>query len=208
MIVGRGALDAAAAGNTQTVEATGSATSSAASFTVGITTLTANAVIVLGFTSNSGSLSTAPTATGAGSLTFTVGSNAVQSGVGYYYALAPTAGAYTITVTPAFAAFSTAIVISVTNSSSALFDGTVQLAGSDPISITTTNANDTAFVVYKMGGTSDPTTGSGGFTQVAASGSFMYFGYRILSATGTYTPTMSTGAGDANGALIHALKQG
>lgn len=197
----------AVAVNTQTVEATGNANSSAASFPVSITTLTANAVIVLGFMSNSGSLLTAPTATGAGSLTFTVGSNGAVNGAGYYYALAPTAGVYTITVTPAFASFTTAVVMSVTNSASALFDGAVQVSTSDPLPITTTNANDCVFVIYKPS-PADPTTGAGGFTQITSPGNFTYFAYRIVSATGTYTPAMATGAGTSVASITHALKQG
>jgi len=208
-LTGAGWLPLAAlpAGNTQTVEATGNANSSASSFTVSITTLTPNAVLVLGFISNAGSLSTAPTATGAGSLTFIVGSNAVQNGVGYYSVVAPTAGAYTITVTPASAAFTTVVVISVTNSSSRLFDSTVVTSASDPISFTTTNAKDLVFVVYGVG-VGDPTGASGGFIQVTSAGNFIYFGYKIVSATGTYSETLGTGVGTATESLTHALKQG
>lgn len=76
---------------------------------------------------------------------------------------------------------------------------------SDPISITTTNANTMAIATYRMANTGSPTNGTG-FTQIAAlAGSFAISEFKILSSIQTLSCTLNAGAADAGAGIVDAV---
>jgi hypothetical protein len=85
------------------------------------------------------------------------------------------------------------------------FDGSAINGGADPLSITTTNANDILVGGFRMGSVASPTAGAGYTTISGADNQLAQ--YKILSATGTNSFTIGTGAGNANGGVVAAVKR-
>ena len=185
-----------------------SATHSANVFSVNLTltTSSANDLIVVDAASNgSGLTASGVTATG---LTFTKHSSfGVSQTIERWSAVASSAlSGVTITVTQTNQDFLavTAYGISGANTSSPWDSGGPQ-TGTDPISITTVNANTMVIGTYKMNSTASPTAGTG-FTQIAADASSFHMSeYKIVSATGTYSVTLGTGAGDSQAGIVDAV---
>lgn len=90
------------------------------------------------------------------------------------------------------------------------FDSNVSLpasaggAGTDPIVISTSNANDFIFGCYRMAGTASPTAGAG--WTIISGADFQLCEYKVVSATqSSLSVTIGTGVGDANGGIADAL---
>jgi hypothetical protein len=75
---------------------------------------------------------------------------------------------------------------------------------SDPLAISTNNANDVIIAIYREAGTSTPTQGAG-FTKISGA-DFALVEYKIVAATqSSLSCTQGTGAGNANGGVVDAL---
>lgn len=177
-----------------------------ASLTLTLSTTSTNDVIVVDIAPNG-----APIVSVTSShLTFTrhaiVGSNPFT--LERWYAIAAsTLSSEVITVTmtsagPLLTAF--AYGISGANTSSPWDSGGPQTSGSDPLSITTANANTMVLATFRMGSTASPTAGST-FTSIAPIAGFAISEYKIVSSIGTYSCTLTTGAGNANGVIVDAV---
>lgn len=87
------------------------------------------------------------------------------------------------------------------------FDGTIVTANSDPVSISTTNANTLIFGSFGEGSVASPTSGAG-WTQLSGA-NFQLTEYKIVSSTqSSLTVNQTTGAGDAALALADAIVAG
>ena len=178
---------------------------SAAVLTNTITTLTPNAIIILVWQTNAGTLAGPPTAPG---LTFALGFNGPpgNANVGYFWAKAATPGTYTITSTGSFAAYFSAVALSVAGAPSANFDGSpVYYASAEPLAYTPTNPNELVFVSWVVA-TDNPTAGAG-WTQIAGQ-NFWLAEYQIISSTAPVSATIGAGAGNGRAGVIHGLMAG
>jgi|SRR5581483_2238836 len=96
---------------------------------------------------------------------------------------------------------------------STIWDGDAGIpysAQSDPITFSTSNANDSVIASYRMGSTASPTQGNiGGSAATKISGAdFQLTEYRIVSTTqSSQTATIGTGAGNANAGIVDAIMQ-
>lgn len=117
---------------------------------------------------------------------------------------------FTITYSGGGSAFTTAALYAFSGQdTSTIWDGNASVPahtdnGPDPQSITTSNANDVVIAGFRAG-TASPTAGTG-FTQICGS-NFLCVEYKILSATGTTSCTLGTGAGGASACVADALMQ-
>lgn len=84
------------------------------------------------------------------------------------------------------------------------FDGSGVISTSDPISITTSDANDLLIAGFRMSSTSNPTAGSG-WTQIQGN-HFQVSECKTAATAGTYSATIGTGVGDANEGIVAAIR--
>lgn len=78
---------------------------------------------------------------------------------------------------------------------------------SDPLAISTNNANDFILGTFRQNSAASPTAGTG-WTAVSGA-NFLLTEYKIVSATQTLLAvTVGTGVGDTNGGIADAIEQG
>lgn len=169
-----------------------------------LTTTAGSGVIHVAVNANGTVTIPVPTAPG---LTFTQRSTTTNSGVRVSTFTAPYAtnfsGVVTVTCSGT-GSFLQASVIAVGNGGA--FDANASVpnvVGSGDPTITTSNAND--FLIYAAATTGSNPAGSTGFTApfTAVFNNFMVQ-FQIVTSTGTFTPTLSSG-GPAVGAILDAI---
>lgn len=75
---------------------------------------------------------------------------------------------------------------------------------SDPVTYSTSSANDFIFVLFRMNSQTNPTAGAG-WTQIIGA-NFQLLEYKkVTAAQTTQTATIATGVGDANGGIVDAI---
>jgi hypothetical protein len=181
---------------------------SGTSISTTLTTTNANDVIIVGVAVND----TTITSVFGGGLTWNLRAQNGASGFPIYewYAIAPSPlSGVTITVNFAGSAGFTAIsAFGISGAStSSPFDthsGIPVTGNPDPLSISTSNANDFIFGLFRMGSTASPTSGSG-WTQIPTA-VFQLSEYQIVSTPQTSLGvTIGTGVGDASGGIGDAV---
>ena len=124
----------------------------------------------------------------------------------YTKASAPMSAASISVVHPTTVTFFAVTAFGVTGANtSAPFDGAAVTGPSDPLSITTTVANDLVIAAYRSNTTSGPTAGTG-MTQIGITGSYNVTEYRVASTAGTYSCPIAAGAGGSNAGIVLAVK--
>lgn len=173
--------------------------STAASFTLTLTTTQTNDIIIVHILDNIGSItSISDTAGLSWSVRAQVG--AVNDNISEWYA--KSSGILTgdtITVTPLTSGgYNTAVAFGIsgtTNFASPFDSGAPQTSASPPVSMTTATAGDFVFGMCRSGGASNPTVtgGTGTWTGIVSgvTNSFMGSGYQIFAAAGSLTFAIS-----------------
>src|SRR5882672_843414 len=112
----------------------------------------------------------------------------------------------TITITQTSSQFMTVDVFAVAGGDTASpFDGAAVTGTVDPLSITTTNANDFILGAFREALTPSPTAGAG-WTQISGA-DYQLTEYQIVSTTQAGLSVSQTdGAGTANGGIAQAIK--
>lgn len=112
--------------------------------------------------------------------------------------------AKTITVNFGVAAsFATIDCFGVSNAVASSFVDATNTGGADPISITTTNSKDMIIGGFRLGNASS--TAGSGYT-IINSADFQTDEYKAPVTANTYSITLGTGVGTANGAVAIAIK--
>ncbi len=176
---------------------------------VTLTTAGGSGVIIVMVETGGLDLPNTPTATG---LTFTQRAQVALSTAGNlteYQAPYTTDFSGTISVTTGGAGQFVGVVttgISGAATSSSYDSGGPQTASGN-VSETTTNANDFVFCGYASTG-QDPTSSSPWTSLFALNQNFLNFQSQIVSATGTYSPTLTTGGPALAGIIDAAIQAG
>lgn len=175
------------------------------SIALSLTTSIANDLIVVDVSYNAGVVNSV-SATG---LTFTQHATNASPGIDRWAAVASStfSGSITVSMSSTATAQATAYAISGANTSSPWDAGGPQILSgnnvSDPISITTHNANTMAIATWRMISQSTPTQGTG-FTLISGA-DFALCEYQVLSSAQTLSCTIGTGAGNANAGIADAV---
>lgn len=115
-------------------------------------------------------------------------------------------GPITITPTPTAATFKTFDLFAISGAdTTSPFDGSAINGTTDPLSITTSVSAAMLVGGFRFAGTANPTAGSGYSTISGAD--FMMSEHKEPLGAGTYSFTVGTGVGDANGGVVVAVKQ-
>lgn len=174
-----------------------------------LTTSLSNDIIIVFTEQNGGSVSSvvsSPTLTWAHRATAGSGATTLEE----WWAFAPSADTYAITVTITGNAFQSVAAFGVNGgkTSGNPFDTNGSLpstASSDPVSVSTTSANTMIIGGFRLG---DPSTPGTGYTSITTS-DFLLTEYKIVSAAQTsLSVTAGSGAGGANGVIGDAIVQG
>lgn len=181
---------------------------SSSSTTVSLTTTQPNDYIIVVVETNGGpGLSVSSAAVGSFTRLGRAGSAGLPLEIwAAFSSAALTADTITVTTTnPNFLTID-AFGVSGSGQTSLVFDsGGPQTASTDPVSITTVNANTMVIAAFRDNSTPTPTAGAG-FTAVSGA-NFLLTEYKILSAPATTSCTQTTGAGDSNGVVVIAIVQ-
>ncbi len=197
-------------GTPQHVTGSGSNTTNLPAFT---TSVAARLFISVAFNDTAGVV---VSGISGGGLTWTqrVGRNGTNSSIELWSAEAASAVAgavftitYSAAATPAFTS-AHVFAFSGQDTSGTPFDGNGAVPASsatDPVAITTTNADDVIIAAYRESSTASPTAGTGFTTIIGAD--YHLAQYKIVAAPQTgLSCTQGTGAGDSNGCVADALK--
>lgn len=195
---------AAAAANTLALDGSAEGTGSGATVTATMSTSLANNIIMVSVLSNGGAVSGVSGST-LGLFTRRA-TNGAASPQETWWKLATGVLTSEVITVSAPAAFTTVIAFAVNGSRTASpFDGTAVTGTTDPLSITTTNANTMVLGCWR-GGVPSMTAGAG-FTAIQLNADFALSEYKLLSSAQTISVTIGTGAGGGAG-IVDAIVQG